>query len=173
MKCIPTTAALICLSGAAMAQDAPLDSEAFKALVAETPYECAGYSEVTDSCETLTMITAEGDDVTAAGRSMIDETIAIEITGAGKLADGRTCMEVGGFDMSVIGVDKETSDLMAQQTKEAMAQYGDLCTTYFPQEDGSYLSLTAQRDGSAVPEGEEVVRFFAEPKDLHIGGEDL
>ena len=170
MKFAASMIALACVGTAALAQseDDKLTGDELKALYAATPYECSGYEPLTDSCETLAKVLMSGETMTAGGKSMLDETSDIAITANGALNGDRICVGPNDYEIKVSGPNTDMNGMVETQTKAFVSQFGVVCTTYYDNGDGSYLSVTAQEDGTPVPMGTETVHFFPDEKPLRV-----
>lgn len=178
MKALTLTACLIAAtsatSAAAQQTDRTLVSgPELKQIIAETPYECAGYSAGTETCTAVTLLDVEGDLVRGVARALFAEGFEGSITGTGTLQGSRVCMNPETMTVRLDTPDPAMDRMYESQMKAALEPFGILCTSYYALEKGGYVSVTTQEDGTPIPDGEDSVDFFSQDKTLREAGEEI
>ncbi len=145
------------------------------ALLAETralPYECLGYEAASDSCESLSRMSLQGSAVISRGQFVVspapritaEAVVAFQLT-----ADGRACGNFSGIGLSFTGLPEGDAQVVADRIlREIFAGTGDVCVSYFRAGPDAFITELRDPDGALLPEGRDVVRFFATPKPLRI-----
>ncbi|MBP0483821.1 hypothetical protein [Sagittula salina] len=179
MKTLTLAALLAGTACAALAQDAEpsertlVTGEMLQEIVAEAPYECANYDMDSDSCEAVTQLTFDGDMVAGTARSLFADDVEGTVMGTGTLEGDRICMAPDDITMQLQSPDSTMNEMVQNQFMAAIEALGTLCTTYYALEDGGYVSVTTQADGTPIPDGEEGVQFFGQEKSLRAVPEEI
>ena len=144
-----------------------------KRLFAETPrYECIDYEASSDSCEGISLRSVSGGRVHFDAEFLLPPKRNIPgrprvfIKASFKLDETRYCGNFRNAKVKVTGVPSSYAIDLAMILQIQMAKQGDMCTRYFRQSNGSYLSVTTRPDGTPVPNGVSPVHFLNAPKKL-------
>lgn len=144
-----------------------------KRLFAETPqYECASYDASSDSCEGISLRRVEGNRVIYDEQFVMPTTrnipgrAHVRMTASFAMEPTRYCGDFRNADVEVTGVPSSYAIDLAIIFKTQVARMGVMCTRYYRQPDGTYLSVTTRPDGAAIQDGTAAVRFLTGPKKL-------
>ena len=164
--------ALCVLAAPAGAQTMPSESDFVPAErlleeIAETPYECTGYDASSDSCEVLSFYQREGETILNGGQFVV--SMDPRITGSAyvplQIRDGKFCGDLDDMDLRLEGGEPGMEDMVIAIMRQAMEPYGEICSSYYRTgTEGEYTSVVRGESGEVVPEGVDVMQFFAEPK---------
>jgi len=149
------------------------DPVPLKRLFAETPrYECLDYEASSDSCEGISQRRVSGDRVHFDAEFLLPPTRNIPgrpkvfIKASFKLEATRYCGNFRNAEVKVTGVPSSYATDLAMILKIQMMKQGDMCTRYYRQKNGTYLSVTTRPSGSPVRNGISPVHFVNSPKKL-------
>jgi hypothetical protein len=148
-----------------------------KRLFAETPrYECANYEASSDSCEGIALRRVLGDRVSYDAEFLMPQLpnipgrARVQMKASFKMEATRYCGNFRNADVKVSGVPSSYAIDLAIIFKAQMAKQGDMCTRYYRQQNGTYLSVTTRPDGSRLRDGTAPVQFLPAPKKLRSIG---
>lgn len=148
-----------------------------KRLFSETPrYECLNYKASNDSCEAIAFRRISGDRVAYDAEFLmpnlpnIPGRARVQVKATFKMEATRYCGNFRNSQVKVSGVPSSYATDLAIIFKTQMAKEGDLCTRYYRQKNGSYLSVTTRPDGTPVKDGTAAVHFLNSPKKLRSVG---
>ncbi|MFD1344429.1 hypothetical protein [Litorisediminicola beolgyonensis] len=144
----------------------------FSEVMAETsgkPWECTAYEAATDSCEALSTYELTGDRIDSRGQFVIDTRPSIIAAGAVRFRerDGRACGNLGQMRMSFDGLDDPQAETFIREAVRAtFGQMGEICVSYFRAGEDRYVVEARDAAGALIPDGTDVVTFFADKKAL-------
>ena len=91
-------------------------------------------------------------------RSLSETPERIEVITRSKITDGQACVTAQGVSLGNSSLDNDAADFVLSFTKDAIADYGGVCGTYYSAGE-NFVVTSIGGDGRAFPPGDTSFRF--------------